>query len=52
MNESKLNLGTILHGSLITAPNKQLDFFIIEDLIMHNGANLRKIVFGEKFEFA
>ena len=27
LNNSRLNLGTILYGSLITAPNKNIDFF-------------------------
>jgi hypothetical protein len=50
-NNNKLNFGTILLGSLISNPNKINHLFIIEDILMYNGINLNKIVFGEKLGF-
>jgi hypothetical protein len=50
-NKNKLNFGTILLGSLMTNPTKKNDLFIIEDILMYNGINLHKIIFGEKMGF-
>lgn len=49
LNSSKLSLGTILSGSLLVAPEKQL--FIIDEIYTYAGKNLKKLVFGLKLDY-
>ena len=43
-----LYMGTILYGSLITNHETDNAIFVIEDVLMYEGVNLHKMVFGEK----
>lgn len=43
-----LYLGTIVYGSLINNPQTDASIFVIEDILMYEGVDLHKMVFGEK----